>query len=240
MNARERIIVALDVSSIEEATRLVELLKDEVGAFKVGLELLHRAGFDAFDRIRNAGAKRIFYDAKLHDIPNTVSGALKAAVRLGIWMINVHCSGGSEMMRSAAETVRHEAAASGLEPPKLIGVTVLTSIDERTFAEELRIPGKLIDHVVHLAKLSRDAGLDGVVASPREIEAIKHACGKDFLVVTPGVRPSGSEAGDQKRVLTPGEAIKKGADYIVVGRPITLAENPAAAARAIAAEMEYT
>lgn len=238
MHARERIIVALDVPSVEEAVRLVELLKDEVGAFKVGLELLHRAGFDIFDRIRSAGARRIFYDAKLHDIPNTVSGALKAAVRLGVWMINVHCSGGSEMMRSAAETVRREAAAAGLEPPRLIGVTVLTSIDERTFAEELRIQGELIDHVVHLAKLSRDAGLDGVVASPREIEGIKHACGKDFLVVTPGVRPAGAETGDQKRVLTPGEAIKKGADYIVVGRPITQAEDPAAAARAIAAEIE--
>ena len=228
-----RIILPLDVDTPEKAVALVELLKDEVGAFKVGLELVNSAGFKIFGMIAKAGAKKIFYDGKFHDIPNTVAGASRAVARMGIWLYNVHCSGGVAMMRAAREAAVEEAEALGKEPPKVIGVTLLTSIDQRQLNEELRVPGALVYQVVEMAGLAREAGLDGVVASPYEIEHIRAACGKDFMIVTPGVRPSGSARGDQKRVMTPKEAIDHGADYLVIGRPITKAQDPRSAAKAI-------
>ena len=234
---KQRIIVALDVDAAEKAVALVELLTDEVGAFKVGLELVNSAGLGIFDRIRQAGGARIFYDAKLHDIPNTVAGASRAATRLGVWMFNVHCSGGLAMMKAAREAAAQESSRLGVEPPKVIGVTVLTSIDQQALSDEMRVGGTVAEMVVHLAKLARDAGLDGVVASPHEIELIRAACGSGFLIVTPGVRPAGGDIGDQKRVMTPKEALAKGADFLVLGRPITRADDPRAAARAIAAEL---
>ena len=237
MNQKDRIIVALDVDTADKAADLVGKLRDSVGAFKVGLELVNSAGLGVFEKIKEAGAQRIFYDGKFHDIPNTVAGASRAAAGFGVWMFNIHCSGGSAMMRAARDAAEETARQKGLETPKVIGVTVLTSIDQPTLEDELRVTGEVADQVVHLAKLAKDAGLDGVVASPLEVEAIREACGPDFLIVTPGVRPAGGDIGDQKRVMTPGEAVSKGSDYLVIGRPITKADDPKAAAAAIAAEL---
>ena len=197
--SKDKIILPLDVDTAEKAVELVRLLKDDVGAFKVGLELVNSAGLDIFDEITRAGARRIFYDCKFHDIPNTVAGASRAAARMGVWMFNVHCSGGVAMMKAAKEAAIEVSAQAGKQPPLVIGVTVLTSIDQRVLNDEMRIPGSVADNVVHLARLAKEAGLDGVVASPREIEPIREACGPGFLIVTPGVRPAGADVGDQKR-----------------------------------------
>lgn len=234
---KDRIIVALDVDSPDKAMELVEKLSGKVGAYKVGLELVTSAGPGMVDLLRSAGADRIFYDCKFHDIPNTVSGAARSAARLGVWMFNVHCSGGSAMMKAAAEAAREQAERLKVKPPLVMGVTVLTSIDQQAMETELGIDVPVVDHVVHLATLAKKSGLDGVVASPLETERIRQACGPGFLIVTPGVRPAEAEMADQKRVLTPGEAIKRGADYLVIGRPITKADDPAAAAAKIAREI---
>ncbi|MDO8589447.1 MAG: orotidine-5'-phosphate decarboxylase [Armatimonadota bacterium] len=236
--AKDKIILALDVDSETKAVGLVRSLKDEVGAFKVGLELFNSTGPDIFGRLRQAGAERVFYDCKFHDIPNTVAGASRAAARMGIWMFNVHTSGGSDMMKAAAEAARQTATQLGVRPPLVIGVTVLTSIDETILREELVVCSDVRSQVAHLALLAKNSSLDGVVASPHEIGAIRDACGSGFLIVTPGVRPAGAAIGDQKRVMTPGEAIRHGADYIVVGRAITASDDPVAAARAIGEEIE--
>jgi len=235
--SNNKIILPLDVDSAEKAVALVELLKDDVGVFKVGLELVNAAGTGIFEKIKAAGAARIFYDCKFHDIPNTVAGACRAAARMGVWLINVHCCGGLAMMKAAKDAAVEEAAKLGIVPPKVIGVTLLTSISGEMLNSELRVPGSTADHVVHMAKLAKEAGLDGIVASPHEIELIRAACGPGFLIVTPGVRPAGADIGDQQRVMTPKEAVDKGADYLVIGRPIIRAEDPKAAARAIAVEI---
>ena len=232
--SKHKIIIPLDVDTPKKAVELVEVLKDEVGAFKVGLELVNSAGLGIFDKIRAAGAEKIFYDCKFHDIPNTVAGASRAAARMDVWMFNIHCSGGFAMMKAAKDAAVETAERLGVTPPLVIGVTVLTSIDQDTLNNELRVPGTVAEQVVNLAKLAKEAGLDGVVASPHEIEAIRAACGPGFLIVTPGVRPAGGDLGDQKRVMTPAEAVRRGADYLVIGRPIIKAEDPKAAARAIA------
>ena len=188
-----------------------------------------------FERLRAVNPSlRIFYDAKFHDIPNTVAGAVRAASRYRPWMLNIHASGGRAMMEAAVE-----AAHQSEEPPLVIAVTVLTSLDQSVLSDELGVTRLLSDHVVALAKAAQQAGCDGVVASPREIASIKAACGRDFLVVTPGVRPAGSAIGDQKRVTTPCEAVTAGANYIVIGRPITAAPDPAAALRAVLEEIGF-
>jgi orotidine-5'-phosphate decarboxylase len=235
---KEKIIVALDVDTERDAQDMVRLLKDEVGAFKVGLELFNSTGPDIFGRLRQAGAENIFYDAKFHDIPNTVAGASRAAIKMSVWMFNVHTTGGSDMMKAAAETARQTSLQLGIPRPLVIGVTVLTSIDESILREELVVSSDVRSQVAHLALLAKNSGLDGVVASPHEVGAIRDTCGEHFLIVTPGVRPAGAAMGDQKRVMTPGEAIRRGADYVVVGRPITKADDPAAAAKAIAEEID--
>lgn len=234
---KDKIILPLDVDSAERAVELAKLLKDDVGAFKVGLELINSAGFGVFDEIRRVGAEQIFYDCKFHDIPNTVAGASRAAAKLGVWMFNVHCAGGFAMMKAAKDAAVETAGRLGKAQPLVIGVTVLTSIDQATLNDDLRVAGAVADQVVHFAKLAREAGLDGVVASPHEIELIRAACGEGFLIVTPGVRPAGADIGDQKRVMTPSEAVSKGADYLVIGRPITGADDPKAAAQSIAEEI---
>lgn len=238
MQAKERIILPLDVSSENEALNMVKDLKDLVGVFKVGLELFNSLGPDIINSAKNAGAERVFFDSKLHDIPNTAAGAARAAVRMGVWMFNVHATGGSAMMRAASESARKEAQKLGIKPPMIIGVTMLTSINQHTLNEELEVPSAVESHVVHLARLAQDSGLDGVVASPHEIALIKKACGMDFLVVTPGVRPAWADANDQKRIMTPAEAVENGADYLVIGRAITAATNRREAAQKIIAEME--
>ena len=230
--AKNKIIVALDVKNMAEALKLVELLHEDVGAFKIGKQLFTATGSDAVRQIHNLGG-RVFLDLKFHDIPTTVAKASVEAARLGAFMFNMHALGGSAMMRGAVNAVRTE---SGLQQPLMIAVTVLTSMGPDDL-KPLGITLPVDELVVRLARLARDAGMNGVVASPREIGLIKKACGPDFLVVTPGIRPRGAEANDQKRAMTPGEAVQAGADFIVVGRPITHAPDPQAAARSIAEEM---
>ena len=229
------ILVALDVDAADAAVALVRRLGGRVGGFKVGLELVNAAGFDVFDRLRDAGAGRIFYDAKFHDIPNTVAGAVRAAARRGVWMVNVHAGGGARMLEAAREAAA--AGAAGGAPPLLIGVTVLTSIDQRALNDELRVSGEVAGQVIHLSRLCQSAGLDGVVASPHEVSAIGDACGPDFVTVIPGVRPAGTASHDQARTATPGAAIRAGAHYLVVGRAITAAPDPVQAAEEIAREI---
>ncbi len=232
MTAKDRILVALDVPTADDALTLARALSGRVGGVKVGLELVNAAGFDIFDRLTEAGAGRIFYDAKFHDIPNTVAGAVRAAARRGVWMVNVHASGGAKMLEAA-----REAANTVDSPPLLIGVTVLTSISEGTLNGDLRVPGTVAEQVAHLARLSQTAGLDGVVASPHEVRLIRETCGPDFVSVIPGVRPAGVAADDQARIATPGDAVRAGAHYLVVGRAITRATDPARAAEEIAIEI---
>ncbi|MDR3709348.1 MAG: orotidine-5'-phosphate decarboxylase [Capsulimonadaceae bacterium] len=235
MSTVNPIIVAVDVPAIEPAIGLVRSLAPHVGAFKVGLELFNAVGARIFDALREAagGGVNIFYDAKFHDIPNTVAGAVRAAVRHNIWMTNIHASGGSAMMKAAVEAAQ---TASG-QRPLVIAVTVLTSIDDATLSGELGVNRTAAEQVVALARLAQDSGCDGVVASPRETSAIREACGPEFVIVTPGVRPVGAALGDQKRVMTPAEAIAQGASYLVIGRPITGAPDPAQAAIAIGREI---
>jgi orotidine-5'-phosphate decarboxylase len=233
MNARDRIILPLDVDTPEQAEALVRVLRDQVGVFKVGLQLINAAGPDVFERLEDAGAERIFYDCKLHDIPNTVAGASREIAKRGLWMFNVHASGGSRMVRAAVDAV-----AAAQPRPLVLGVTLLTSISEDELRDELHVSVQPAAYVTHLARLSRDAGANGVVASPHEIETVRAGCGPGFLIVTPGVRPTGSGVDDQRRTMPPGEAVRRGADYLVIGRPITAAQDPAAAAAAIAAEIE--
>ncbi len=230
------IIVALDVSSVDEAVTLVRTLKPYVGAFKIGLELFNAVGIGIFREIRDAVGGddvKIFYDAKFHDIPNTVAGAVKAASQHHVWMINVHASGGLAMMKTAVAAAK---ATSG-NPPLVIAVTVLTSIDDETLQKELGVSRAAAEQVVALALLAKEAGCDGVVASPRETAQIRAACGADFAIVTPGVRPAGASLDDQKRVMTPSQAISQGSSYLVIGRPITGAADPAEAAIAIGKEL---
>lgn len=232
-DAQSRVLVALDVDTEAEGLSIARETAPFVGGVKVGLQLVNSAGLDIFDRLRDAGATRIFYDAKFHDIPNTVAGAVRAAAKRGVWMVNLHASGGRAMMEAAREA----AGISHGAGPLLIAVTVLTSMDEAALNEELGVGGTVENHVVHLSRLSQTSGMDGVVASPHEVSAIAHACGPQFVTVIPGVRPQGTAANDQARVATPTEAIRNGAHYLVVGRAITAQPNRAEAARAVAAEV---
>jgi orotidine-5'-phosphate decarboxylase len=230
-----RILVALDVDSRAKALALADTLRGTVAGYKIGKQLFTAEGPDVV-RALTARGDRVFLDLKFHDIPNTVAGAVSSAVSTGAWMVNVHASGGSAMMRAAAGAARAAADAAATARPLVIGVTVLTSMDDAALAE-VGASRSVMEQAVHLATLARAAGLDGVVASPQEIAAIRTACGPDFLIVTPGIRPAG-QAGtdDQARTLTPAEAVAAGATYLVIGRPITAAADPRAAAEAIVAE----
>jgi orotidine-5'-phosphate decarboxylase len=232
MRPEERIIVALDVDSEESALSLISRLSGAVGAFKVGLELVNAVGIGVLDRLRGAGAGRIFYDCKLHDIPNTVAGAMRAACSHNPWMINVHGCGGRRMIRAAVDA----ASESGM-PPLVIAVTLLTSLSQEEMQAELQIPMQARDYAVAIARIAQESGADGVVCSPREIGAIRAACGPSFLIVTPGIRPAGSESGDQRRIMTPSEAVQLRADYLVIGRPITAASDPKHAVQRIVEEI---
>lgn len=236
-SASERIIVALDTPDVAQAVRWVEQLRGTVGAYKLGLEFLHAAGPQGVRAVQEAGAGRVFLDTKFSDIPNTVAGAVRSVCRLNPWMLNVHATAGAEAMRAAYRAASESAAAAGLPRPLVIAVTVLTSLDAAALGA-VGISGDVEDAVVRLARLAREAGLDGVVASPHEAGPIRAACGREFLTVIPGVRPAGGAAHDQARVATPGQAIRGGSDYVVVGRAITQAADPRRAAEAIAAEIE--
>jgi orotidine-5'-phosphate decarboxylase len=242
---RDKLIVALDLPSGNAATRMAERLQGHAGMFKVGSELFTAEGPLPVRYLVTTG-HRVFLDLKFHDIPNTVRAAAREAAELGVSMVNVHASGGRQMMEAALEgacsaldhPVRGSAGtvAGNEARPKVLAVTILTSLETHDL-EELGISGTPVEAVVRLARLAQSAGLDGVVASPREISALRQACGPDFLIVTPGIRPASAPTNDQARIATPASAITAGADYLVVGRPITGAPDPAAAADAIVAEM---
>jgi len=223
-NFKNPLIVALDVDTLEEADRLAGILGPYVGAFKVGMQLFYSNGIEAVQRVKKNGP--VFLDLKMHDIPNTVAGAARALTRLGVSIINVHAAGGRAMMQAAAEAVRDEAARINVPQPLVIAVTVLTSMDQEAFNRDLSIPGSIQDRVAYWAAMAKEAGLDGVVASPREISAIRDRCGLEFAIITPGVRPEWSAANDQKRTMTPAEAVRLGATCLVIGRPVTVAANP--------------
>ena len=219
--ARKRIIVALDVSTEKEALELVFSLREYVGMFKIGLELLNSVGLDVVRKIIGIGSE-VFVDAKFLDIPNTVGGAARALTRLGIRMFNVHALGGLEMMNTTVESSMKEASSVGVNPPIVLAVTVLTSLDQDSLTHELRVSDSMDDYVVHLALLAEKAGVGGVICSPHEVKAISKKVSDKFLLVTPGVRPVWAAAKqDQKRVMTPREAINSGASHIVIGRPVT-------------------
>lgn len=227
------IFVALDTPDLARALAVAQAVKPHVGGLKVGLEFISALGPDAVRRIVEVGLP-VFADTKFHDIPNTVAGAARAIAMLGVAMFNVHASGGGEMMRAAAEAI------ADIHPrPLLVAVTVLTSLDDAALAS-VGQRGPAAAQVERLAALAKAAGLDGVVCAAHEIAVVRKACGPDFLTVVPGIRPSGSNAADQRRVVTPAEARAAGADILVVGRPITAAADPAKAAQSIAQELAET
>jgi orotidine-5'-phosphate decarboxylase len=228
MSPRDRLIVALDVPEADQARALAARLTGHVGLFKVGKQLFTSAGPTVVRELVASGSA-VFLDLKYHDIPNTVGGATAAAARLGVSFVTVHALGGREMIAAAAGAARST-------PTRVLAVTILTSHDGATL-EEIGLAGSVEAAVERLALLARGAGAHGVVASPREIAAIRRACGPDFLIVTPGIRPVGARTDDQARIAAPGAALAAGADYLVVGRPITESADPAAAADAVAAEM---
>jgi len=236
MQSDPRLIAALDFPTAEAAQQAVKEIGDAVSYYKVGMELYYAAGNDMIRFLKENG-KKVFLDLKLQDIPNTVASALKVETTLGVDMINVHAVGGKKMMEAAAKAVKEKAEELGIERPKLLAVTILTSMDEEQFAD-LNYNNTIAEQVVSLAKLAKAAGLDGVVASPKEAAAIRKACGSDFLIVTPGVRPAGSALDDQSRVTTPAQAFANGSSHIVVGRPIMKAEDRKEAAAAIVEEIK--
>jgi orotidine-5'-phosphate decarboxylase len=235
MTMRNKLIVALDLPSADAATRMAQRLEGQAGMFKVGSELFTAEGPVPVRDLVTAG-QRVFLDLKFHDIPNTVRAAVRLAAELGVSMVNVHASGGRKMMEAALEGARSAGGGEDARP-KVLAVTILTSLETPDLAE-LGISGTPVEAVIRLARLAQSAGLDGVVASPREISALRQACGPDFLIVTPGIRPASAATNDQARIATPASAIHAGADYLVVGRPITGAPDPVAAAHAIVAEMD--
>ena len=229
------VIVALDVDSLATAESLVDRLDGQVSHFKIGSQLFTACGPAAIEAVRKRGGQ-VFLDLKFHDIPSTAAGAAREAAQLGVFMLTVHAAGGVAMMRAAAE-----AAAAGTDAgatrPLVVAVTVLTSLDRAALHRELAVASSVEGHVLHLCQMAKAAGLDGTVASPQEIAAIRTQMGRAWTIVTPGIRPAGSEVGDQARTATPAAAARAGAHYLVVGRPIIAAPDPAAAARALIAEI---
>lgn len=235
---KEKIIVALDVASAEAARAIVRELGGQVGAFKIGLQLFCAVGA-SFVRELTASGVKVFLDLKFHDIPNTAAKASIEAARAGVWMFNVHASGGGEMTRRVVLEVGEFCERENLTVPKIIGVTVLTSSNQETLSE-IGVGENLNEQVLNLARLAARTGLDGVVASPLEIESIReNVREKDFLIVTPGIRPNFATNDDQRRVMNAGEAVAAGADFLVVGRPILKAANKAAAVREILEEIAF-
>jgi orotidine-5'-phosphate decarboxylase len=234
--AAARIFVALDVAALADAERLLDALAGAGCGVKIGNQLFTAAGPAAVDAAQKRGL-RVFLDLKYHDIPNTVGNAVREATRLGVFLLNVHASGGVAMMRAAAESAVQAAAEFAVTRPLCLGVTVLTSLDRKALDLELGVPASVESHVLHLASLAQRAGLDGCVASPQEIRPLRIALGSGWTIVTPGIRPTGP-ADDQVRTATASAAIRSGADYIVVGRPITGARDPLAAMTALIEEID--
>ena len=237
MTPSDRLVIALDVDSDAEALGLVAELKDSVGVFKVGHQLFTAYGPDIVRRITGMGG-RVFLDLKYHDIPNTVAKASTEAVKLGVSIFNVHALGGLDMMTAAASAAKETAAKYGIPAPVLLAVTILTSMDGPGLRRELKITRSLPRQVAHLARLAQRAGMHGVVASPQELKMLRRAVRGAFIILTPGVRPVWAGKDDQRRVMTPGEAVRSGADYIVVGRPVLMARDRKAAVEKILEEIE--
>jgi orotidine-5'-phosphate decarboxylase len=233
---RDQLIVALDVDTLADAERLLDRLEGQVRHFKIGSQLFTASGPAAVDAVQKRGGL-VFLDLKFHDIPNTVAGAAREATRLGVFMFNVHASGGVAMMKAAADATAAAAKELAVRRPLVIAVTVLTSLDRAALSREMGVSSSVEGHVLRLCGLAREAGLDGTVASPQEVAAIRRSLGPRWVIVTPGVRPAGSTIDDQSRVATPAAAAGAGAHYLVVGRPITAAPDPARAARAILEEI---
>ena len=236
ITSRDRIALALDVDNDHDALAIVAELKDSVGVFKVGHQLFTAYGPDIVRRIIGMGG-RVFLDLKYHDIPNTVAKASAEAVKLGVSIFNVHSLGGIDMMKAAAESAKETAEKYNLPAPTVLAVTILTSMDEKSMRKELKITRSLQREVAHLARLAQRAGMHGVVASPQEIKMLRRAVRGAFVILTPGVRPAWADKDDQKRVMTPGEAVKAGADYIVIGRPVLKAMDRKAAVEKILEEI---
>ena len=230
-----KIIIALDVKNKEEARKVLESLP-EARVFKVGLELFTAEGPGMIDLVKSYG-KEVFLDLKLHDIPNTVAGAVRAAVKHGVSMLTLHTSGGREMMKKAVETARETAEKENKPLPLLLGVTVLTSLKDDDL-KEIGFSSGTREQVLRLARLATEAGIEGLVCSPQEIDLLRAELGQEIKIITPGIRPAWAEAQDQKRIMTPAEAIKKGADFLVIGRPITQAQPPAEAFARVVRELE--
>lgn len=235
--SKNKIIVALDVETAERAREIIGELRNDVGAFKIGLQLFTSCGASFVKEVVEDGIK-LFLDVKFHDIPNTVKSAAIEVARLGVWMFNIHALGGSEMMLKTVESVREVCDKENISQPKIIGVTVLTSSDQNTL-REVGIENEINSQVLKLANLSAKCGLDGVVASPQEVEKIRvRVERKDFFIVTPGIRPDFATNDDQKRVMTPKQAVSAGADFLVIGRPIVQAENRLTAVQKILEEIQ--
>lgn len=230
----DRIIVPLDVSSEEAAIALIDRLP-QVTFWKVGLELFVSSGSNIL-KILKERQKRIFLDLKFHDIPNTVAGACAAAARYGVDLITIHATAGQAALQAAQNTIETNKAPGS--DPKLIAITVLTSLSARSLAFELKIPLELPEYALEMAMLAKESGLSGAVCSPHEVAKLREVCGKDFVLVCPGVRPTWAAAGDQQRIMTPVQAMKAGATYLVIGRPITGADDPGLAFDRICDEME--
>ncbi len=235
LDPKDRIFVALDTQDLSRAAALARGLAGLVGGVKIGKEFFTAHGPDGVRAV--AGGVPLFLDLKFHDIPNTVAGALRSAIHLRPAFVNVHAAGGRAMLEAAVQAVAEGAEDADVPRPQLLGVTVLTSLGEEDLGD-VGQAGPLTDQVLRLAGLAQSCGLDGVVCSPREIAALRAACGPDFLLMVPGMRPGWAASGDQKRVMTPGEALAAGADYLVIGRPVTGAQDAAAAARRIVEEIE--
>ena len=236
-----RLILALDLETLSEAERIVDLLKSRISIFKIGLQLFTREGPKAIEMVRQKGCK-VFLDLKYHDIPNTVAGAAIEATRLGVSMFTIHTLGGEEVMKRCRDAVIETSLKGNIIRPMIIGVTVLSSLDQKAITA-LGINHTIREQALRLSKMALMSGLDGVVASPEEVKSIRESCGEDFIIVTPGIRPAGDPSGkgipldDQKRVMAPKDAIREGADYLVIGRPILMAEDSLAAAERILREI---
>jgi len=237
VNAKDRIILALDVDTQEEALSLANRLSGHVGAFKVSLRLFSTSGPQIVSRLQETG--QVFIDLKLHDIPSTVAAAGRALTRVGCSMLSAHAAGGVVMLKELVSAVSDESCKAGKQAPTVLAVTVLTSISQRQLEEDMLISNMLVrDAAMRFASRAQSAGAGGVVCSASEIAAVRATCGQDFTIVTSGIRPTWHGSNDQKRIDTPYEAIKRGADYVVIGRPITRAPHPVAAAHTIAEEIE--
>lgn len=236
-SAVDKLVLPLDVNSLDEAKQLVMELKDYVGVFKVGLQLFTSVGPDIIKLIQGEG-KEIFFDGKFHDIPNTVAKASANLVKHGVTFFNIHITGGSKMIHNCLKLSKETAKSYGFPKPTVLGVTLLTSFGQRTLTEELLINLNIDDYVSQLAKVAKKSGLDGIIASATDVPKIKKECGEDFIILCPAIRPTWSVVNDQIRVVTPRDAIRAGVDYLVVGRPITSAKDRISAAKLVIDEME--